>query len=49
MDYKETSSFLLSKVMKNNCYQQSLSIDEDYRKSQSNKKERFLFPINEDN
>ena len=36
------------KIMKNKCYQQSLSIDEDYRKSQSNKKERFLFPLNEE-
>jgi len=35
------------KVMKNKCYQQKLSIEEDYRKSQSNKSERFLFPLNE--
>ncbi len=36
------------KVMKNKCYQKKLSIDEDYRKSQSNKNERFLFPLNEE-
>ena len=35
------------KVMKNKCYQQKLNIDEDYRKSQSNKSKRFLFPLNE--
>jgi cell division protein ZapE len=35
------------KVMKNKCYQQKLDIKEDYRKSQSNKNERFLFPLNE--
>ena len=35
------------KVMKNNCFQQKLRIEEDYRKSQSNKNERFLFPLNE--
>ena len=35
------------KVMKNNCYQQKLNIEEDYRKSKSNKNERFLFPLNE--
>ena len=35
------------KVMKNKCYQQRLSIEEDYRKSQSNKNERFLYPLNE--
>jgi cell division protein ZapE len=35
------------KVMKNNCYQQKLNIEEDYRKSKSNKSERFLFPLNE--
>ena len=34
------------KVMKNKCYQQKLNIEEDYRKSQSNKNERFLFPLN---
>ncbi|MDA7582845.1 cell division protein ZapE, partial [Candidatus Pelagibacter sp.] len=35
------------KVMKNKCYQQKLNIEGDYRKSQSNKNERFLFPLNE--
>ena len=35
------------KVMKNKCYQQKLNIEEDYRKSQNNKNERFLFPLNE--
>ena len=35
------------KVMKNKCYQQKLNIEEDYRKSKSNKNERFLFPLNE--
>jgi cell division protein ZapE len=35
------------KVMKNNCYQQKLNIKEDYRKSQNNKNERFLFPLDE--
>ena len=35
------------KVMKNKCYQQKLSIEEDYRKSSNNKNERFLYPLNE--
>jgi len=35
------------KVMKDKCYQQKLNIEEDYRKQQSNKKERSLFPLNE--
>jgi cell division protein ZapE len=35
------------KVMKNKCYQQKLGIKEDYRRSQSNKNERFLFPLNQ--
>ena len=35
------------KVMKNKCYQQKLNIEEDYRKSLTNKSERFLFPLNE--
>ena len=35
------------KVMKNKCYQQKLHIEGDYRKSQINKNERFLFPLNE--
>ena len=33
--------------MKNKCYQQKLNIEKDYRKFQSNKNERFLFPLNE--
>jgi len=36
-------------VMKNKCYQQKLSIEEDYRKSQRNNSERFLYPLNETN
>ena len=35
------------KVMKNKCYEQELNIEDDYRKSQTNKSERFLFPLNE--
>ena len=35
------------KIMKNKCYQQKLSIEEDYRKSLNNKSERFLYPLNE--
>jgi cell division protein ZapE len=35
------------KVMKNKCYQQTLNIEVDYRKSKNNKNERFLFPLNE--
>ena len=35
------------KVMKNKCYHQKLNIEEDYRKSKSNKSQRFLFPLNE--
>ena len=35
------------KVMKNKCYQQKLSIKDDYRKSSNNKNERFLYPLNE--
>ena len=35
------------KVMKDKCYQQKLNIEEDYRKSQSNKNKRSLFPLNE--
>ena len=33
------------KIMKNKCYQQTLDIKEDYRKSQVNKNERFLYPL----
>ena len=35
------------KIMKDKCYQQKLNVEEDYRKSKKNKKERFLFPLNE--
>ncbi|MDC1139634.1 cell division protein ZapE [Candidatus Pelagibacter sp.] len=35
------------KVLKNRCYQQKLNIEEDYRKSQNNKNERFLYPLSE--
>jgi len=35
------------KIIKNNCFQKKLYIEEDYRKSRSNKNERFLFPLNE--
>ena len=35
------------KVMKNKCYQQRLNIEVDYRRSQNNKSERFLYPLNE--
>ena len=35
------------KVIKNKCHQQKLDIEEDYRKSQNNENERFLFPLNE--
>ena len=35
------------KIMKDKCYQLKLNIEEDYRKSQSNKNERSLFLLNE--
>ena len=35
------------KIMKTKCNQQKLSIEEDYRKSQRNKNDRFLYPLNE--
>ena len=35
------------KILKNNCYQEELLIDEDYRLSKNIKFERFLSPINE--
>jgi cell division protein ZapE len=35
------------KIMKNKCYQKKLSIEEDYRKSQNKKNERFFHPLNE--
>ena len=34
------------KVMKKMCYEETLIIKEDYRKSQKNKNERYLFPLN---
>jgi cell division protein ZapE len=33
--------------MKNRCIQNKLSIEEDYRKSQNKKNERFFYPLNE--
>ncbi len=35
------------KIMKNECYQKNLTIEEDYRKSQNTKNERFFYPLNE--
>jgi cell division protein ZapE len=35
------------KIMKNKCYQKKLIIEEDYRKSQNKKNERFFYPLNE--
>jgi len=35
------------KIIKDKCYQESLSIEEDYRKSQSNKDKRFFYPLDE--
>ena len=35
------------KIIKDKCYQKKLSIEEDYRKSQSNKNKRFFYPLNE--
>ena len=35
------------KIIKDKCYQEKLNIDEDYRKSQSNKDKRFFYPLNE--
>ena len=35
------------KNMKNMCVQEKLNIDEDYRKSQNKKNERFFYPLNE--
>ena len=35
------------KIIKDKCYQEKLSIDEDYRKYQSNKDKRFFYPLNE--
>ena len=35
------------KIIKDKCYQEKLSIEEDYRKSQSNKVKRFFHPLDE--
>ena len=35
------------KIIKDKCYQENLSIEEDYRKSQSNKDKRFFYPLDE--
>ena len=35
------------KIMKNECHQKNLTIEEDYRKSQNKKNERFFYPLNE--
>ena len=34
-------------IMKDKCYQEKIYLEEDYRKSQKNKIERFLYPLNE--
>jgi len=34
------------KILKNMCFQEKLIIEEDYRKSQSNKNKRFFYPLN---
>ena len=35
------------KIMKDKCYEEKLSIREDYRKSNKNKNERYFYPLNE--
>ena len=35
------------KIIKDKCYQEKLSIEEDYRKSQCNKDKRFFYPLDE--
>ena len=35
------------KIIKNNCYQKNLIIEEDYRKSQNKRNERFFYPLND--
>ena len=35
------------KIMRNKCYEETLTIKEDYRKSKINQNERFYFPLNE--
>ena len=37
------------KILKNNCYQNKLSIKEDYRSSEYSNLDRYLFPINKSN
>ena len=37
------------RIMKERCYQERIYLQEDYRKSQKNKNERFLYPLNEAN
>ena len=34
------------KILKNKCFQEKLVIEEDYRKSQSDKNKRFFYPLN---
>ena len=34
------------KILKNKCFQEKLVIEEEYRKSQSNKNKRFFYPLN---
>ena len=34
------------KILKNKCFQEKLIIEEDYRKSQSDKNKRFFYPLN---
>ena len=34
-------------IMKDKCYQEKIYLEEDYRKSQKNRNERFLYPLNE--
>ena len=35
------------KTLKNYCYEETLFIDEDYRKSQTNNNKRYFYPLNE--
>jgi cell division protein ZapE len=35
------------KIMKNKCYEEKLTIQEDYRKSQKNKNQRYFQPLND--
>ncbi|MDA9652427.1 cell division protein ZapE [bacterium] len=35
------------KIIKENCYQEKLNIEEDYRRSQSNKDKRIFYPLDE--